>query len=231
VLVAEGVRVLAAHAPQERVARVSLAVGVVLVPVALLPDLALGVGHRVEPADYPPAYDRARQLLEHRAGDVLVLPLSSYRAPAWNHRHLVLDPLGRDRGRDYVASDVLVVDGVPLSGEDPRVTAAAEALAEPTPQARAQALARIGIGAVAVDPTAPGDPPPEVSGALVLDDPDLRLVELDHVAVRQVQTSWQVAMGAAWLAFLGPFALALVGALAALPRRRRPATPDRRNAE
>ena len=42
VLVAEGVRVLAAKAPGERVARVALAVGAVLLPVALLPDLALG---------------------------------------------------------------------------------------------------------------------------------------------------------------------------------------------
>ena len=86
--------VLATRAPRERAARVALAVGAVLLPVALLPGLALGVGHRVEPADYPAAYDEARHLLEDRDGDVLVLPLSSYRAPAWNHRHLVLDPIG-----------------------------------------------------------------------------------------------------------------------------------------
>ncbi len=116
VLVAEGVRVLAARAPRERVARAALAVGAVLLPVALLPGLALGVGHRVEPADYPAAYDDARRLLDGRDGDVLVLPLSSYRAPAWNHEHLVLDPIGRYLGHDYVASDVLVIDGVPLSG-------------------------------------------------------------------------------------------------------------------
>ena len=95
VLVAEGVGVLATKAPRERAARVALAVGAVLLPVALLPGLALGVGHRVEPADYPAAYAEARHLLEDRDGDVLVLPLSSYRAPAWNHRHLVLDPIGR----------------------------------------------------------------------------------------------------------------------------------------
>ena len=100
-----------------------------LLPVALLPDLALGAGHRIEPADYPAAYAEARDLLEDRAGDVLVLPLSSYRAPAWNHGHLVLDPVGRYLTRDYVASDVLVIDGVPLSGEDPRVEDAARALA------------------------------------------------------------------------------------------------------
>jgi hypothetical protein len=215
VLVAEGVRVLATRAPRERVARVALAVGAVLLPVALLPDLALGAGHRVEPADYPAAYAEARQLLVDRDGDVLVLPLSSYRAPAWNHRHLVLDPLGRYLTHDYVASDVLVVDGVPLSGEDPRVSDAARALAEPTPEQRAAALGRIGIGAVVTDPTAPGDPPPEVAGDSLLDDPDLRVTALDQVDVRHIQTSWRLAMAAAWLAFLAPFALALLALLAA----------------
>lgn len=134
VLVAEGVRVLAGKAPAERVARVPLAVGAVLLPIAVLPGLAFGVGHRIQPADYPAAYDQARELVADLPGDVLVLPLSSYRAPVWNHRHLVLDPIGRYLRRDYVASDVLVVDGTPLAGEDPRVEEAARALAEPTPR-------------------------------------------------------------------------------------------------
>jgi len=209
VLVAEGVRALAARAPREAVARAALAVGAVLLPVALMPDLGMGVGHRLEPADYPAAYDRARRLLEDGRGDVLVLPLSSYRAPTWNHRDLVLDPVGRYLGRDYVASDVLVVDGTPLSGEDPRVARAARALASSTPELRADALARIGIGAVVVDPTAPGEPPPEVAGVRLLDDPDLRVTTLDDVRVRQVQTSWRLAMAAGWLAFLGLVAAGL----------------------
>ena len=229
VLVAEGVGVLATKAPRERAARVALAVGAVLLPVALLPGLALGVGHRVEPADYPAAYDEARQLLEDRDGDVLVLPLSSYRAPAWNHRHLVLDPIGRYLRHDYVASDVLVVDGVPLSGEDPRVRDAARALAEPTPEERAAALRRIGIGAVVTDRTAPGDPPPEIAGETLLDEPDLLVTALDEVEVRDVQTSWRLAMAAAWLIFLTPWALALLAAVRSLlTQPRRAATPSDR---
>ena len=216
VLVAEGVAVLAVRAPAERVSRTALAIGAVLLPVALLPGLALGAGHRIEPADYPAAYVEARRLLGNAdhdvAGDVLVLPLSTYRAPAWNHRHLVLDPVGRFLDRDYVASDVLVIDAVPLSGEDPRVGDAARALARPTPEERASALGRIGIGAVVVDPTAPGGPVPEVAGEILLDRPDLQVIGLDGVEVRDVQTSWMVAMAAAWLVFLAPIALALVAA-------------------
>ena len=162
VLVAEGVRVLAARAPRERVARAALAVGAVLLPVALLPGLALGVGHRVEPADYPAAYDEARQLLEERDGDVLVLPLSSYRAPVWNHRHLVLDPIGRYltprlRGERRAGRR----RGAACRGRTRGSARRGRALAEPTPEERAAALGRIGIGAVVTDPTAPGDPPPE----------------------------------------------------------------------
>ena len=229
VLVAEGVGVLATKAPRERAARVALAVGAVLLPVALLPGLALGVGHRVEPADYPAVYDEARHLLEDRDGDVLVLPLSSYRAPAWNHRHLVLDPIGRYLRHDYVASDVLVVDGVPLSGEDPRVRDAARALAEPTPEGRSAALRRIGIGAVVTDRTAPGDPPPEIAGETLLDEPDLLVTALDEVEVRDVQTSWRLAMAAAWLIFLTPWALALLAAVRSLlAQPRRAATPSDR---
>jgi hypothetical protein len=209
VLVAEGVRVLASRAPAARAARVALAAGAVLLPVALLPGLALGVGHRIAPADYPAAYDEARQVLENRRGDVLVLPLSSYRAPGWNHGHLVLDPVGRYVRRDYVASDVLVIDGVPLSGEDPRVADAARALARPTPEDRAAALGRLGIGAVVTEPTAPsGDDQPEVAGDVLLDDPELRVIALDHVVERKVPTGWLVLMSLAWLAWLTPLVLA-----------------------
>ncbi|HET6939569.1 MAG TPA: hypothetical protein VFI19_13225, partial [Nocardioides sp.] len=223
VLVAEGVRVLATRAPAEKAARGALAVGAVLLPIALLPDLGLGVGHRILPADYPPAYDEARALVADLPGDLLILPLSSYRAPVWNHGHLVLDPVGRYLRRDYVASDVLVIDGVPLSGEDPRVEQAARALAQPSPGTRAAALARIGIGAVVTDPTAPGEPPPEVAGQTLLDDPELRVVALSDVREREVQTGWKVAMGLGWLAFVTPFALALGNEV----RRRRTRSRDR----
>jgi hypothetical protein len=204
VLVAEGVRVLAALAVRlTPPARVVLAVGAVLVPVALLPDLALGVSQRIGTADYPTAYDEGRAALRDLDGDVLVLPLSSYRAPVWNDARPVLDPVGRYLTPDYVASDVLVVDGVRLAGEDPRVAEAEVALALDEPAERASALGRLGIGAVVTDPTAPGEEP-EVAGETLLDEPDLRVVVLENgVAQRGVRTGWLVAMALAWAAFLG----------------------------
>ncbi|QIG42638.1 hypothetical protein G5V58_07480 [Nocardioides anomalus] len=203
VLVAHGVRVLVdavAVAP----ARAVLGVGAVLLPVALLPDLGWGARQRLEPATYPAAYAEARDALAGTRGDVLVLPLSSYRAPAYNHGGLVLDPLGRVLRRDYVASDVLVVDGVALAGEDPRVTAAARALEAPTPERRAAGLAALGIGAVATDRTAPaGADQPDVAGERLVDDPTLQVTGLADVRERHVPAGWRAAMALAWAAFVG----------------------------
>jgi hypothetical protein len=202
VLVAEGAMVLAQRAPSARPARVALFVAGLLLPVALLPDLAWGAAQRLQPADYPPAYREAREALSGRDGDVLVLPLSSYRAPHWNHGQPVLDPVGRYLIPDYVASDVLIVDGVPLEGEDPRVKEAADALALSTPAKRAAALAGIGIGAVVTDRTASGDAP-EVAGVALVDDTELRVVGVDGLDPRELPFGWVLAMAIAWAAFAG----------------------------
>ena len=91
-----------------RPARPGSAFALVLLPVALMPDAAFGVSGRLTPAELPPDYDAARSVVQraHDAGsvgDVLVLPLSSYRQPSWNHDRKVLDPVGRFLPLDYVA--------------------------------------------------------------------------------------------------------------------------------
>ena len=80
-------------------------------------------GHRIQPADYPAAYDQARRARwpTRAAGDVLVLPLSSYRAPEWNHRHLVLDPVGRYLAGTTSPATCWSSTALRSSGEDPRV--------------------------------------------------------------------------------------------------------------
>lgn len=219
VLVAEGARVLVA-AVTAPAARVALGVAAALVPVVLLPDLAYGVGQRLRPVDLPTSYADARNVLTGLPGDVLVLPLSSYRAPAWNHGTPVLDPLGRAFTPDTVTSDVLVVDGVPLSGEDPRVRDAAEALGEASAEARAAALTRLGFAAVVTDPRAPsGTDQPEVAGEVLLAAPDLVVTLLPDPGRRAVPAGWAVAVGAAWVCWLALPLLA--GALLLLRTRTR----------
>lgn len=191
----------------------------VLWPVTVLPDAALGVAGRLDAVEYPSSYSGARAALEEAApdGDVLVLPLSSYRAPDWNDGRPVLDPLPRVLVPVPVASDDLVVDDVTVAGEDPRVRDARVALAEPDPAARAVALGRLGIAAVAEDLTAPGLRT-EVAGEQVWADERLRVLVLPEAEPRSIPTGWVAAMGLAWAAYL---AVAAAGLVLALVRRRR----------
>lgn len=220
VLVAQGVVVLWRRVPALRAARLAAGAAVALLPVALLPDLAWGAGGRLRPADYPTSWEDARVALGSSAdGDVLVLPFSSYRQPAWNHDGKVLDPLGRYLDRDYLANDDLSVSGTPVAGEDPRAAAAAAALGRPTPAERAAALVRIGIDAAVVDLTAPGAADvPLVEGIRVLDTGDLVVVDLPGGPARSAPTGTRVALAVAWTAYAaGP----LAGGVLLLARRRR----------
>lgn len=210
-------RLRAARLPTPAV--VALLGVLVLWPVTVLPDAAIGVAGRLDAVEYPSSYAGARAALEEAApdGDVLVLPLSSYRAPDWNDGRPVLDPLPRVLVPVPVASDDLVVDDVTVAGEDPRVRDARVALAEPDPAARAAALGRLGIAAVAEDLTAPG-PRAEVAGEQVWADERLRVLVLPEAEPRSVPTGWVAAMGLAWAAYL---AVAAAGLVLALVRRRR----------
>lgn len=224
VTVAAGVCVVWSCLPADVVPRVAVAVAVVLAPVALLPDATWGVTSRLGSALYPASYDEARDAVSsavaEQPGDVLVLPLSSYRQPAFNGDRKVLDPVGRFLTPDYVASDELVVSGVVIAGEDPRVQDAQTALEAPTPQERATLLGESGFSVVVVDTTAPG-PAPLVAGEQVLVTPELVVVDLPGTSERDVPTGWVVAMSAAWSAFVGLLVAAAGAGVAGLRRARR----------
>jgi hypothetical protein len=216
-LVAEGALEVWRRVPSGRVPRTATALGLVLLPVALLPDAAWGVGGGLRAVAFPAAYGEARSLVaDHGEGDVLVLPATSYRQPVWNHDQKVLDPLGRYLTLNFVASDVLVVSGTTLSGEDPRFAAAVEALAGPSAEGRSLALAALGVGVVVVDGTAPG-PAPDLAGSTLLASDDLTVVVLPGPDRRAPPAGWIIAMTMAWAAFLAVPA----GAGLILLRRRR----------
>ena len=189
-------------------ARVLVAGALVAMPVLLMPDAALGVDGRLRAVDFPADYAAARTAVADSAvtGDVLLLPLSSYRQPDWNNATKVLDPAGRYLDRDFVASDELVVSGTHLAGEDPRVTAVARALATSTPTSRGAGLVAQGIGVVVIDHDAPGEVP-EIDGVRLFDGPRLTVLGLDGAEPPPVPAGWYAAMSAAWVAFLaGPLA-------------------------
>lgn len=218
VLAAYGVEVLLAAVAgvASRAAVLVLAGGLVLLPVAVLPDAAWGAQGRLRAVSYPEEWGTARDTVARVAdrsdADVLLLPFSAYRAPQWNGGRTVLDPLGRYLSRDYVTSDALPVSGTVLPGEDPRARRVAQALALPSAARRSAALAAQGIGVVVrLDDewsrSLPAALRPEVAGEPVGRYGDLVVTELPQARRVVVPTSWQVAMIAAWAAFLGCLAI------------------------
>ena len=127
-------------------ARRIVGVGLVLLPVLLLADAWWGVGGRLSCRVLPGELCR-RCATPSRP--VRLATCSSCHSPASAGRrgtssHTVLDPVGRYQPRDYVSSDVLVVGGESIQGEDPRVADAAAAWRLPTSAERSDALAALG---------------------------------------------------------------------------------------
>ena len=155
VLFGHGVARLAASVPARAPAAL-LGTLLVLAPVALMPDAALGLSGRLGAVAFPDEYDAARRAVEQgrqagREGDVLSLPFISYRRPGWNDDRRTLDPVGRYLPADYLASDTLVVSGTEVRGEDERAQRVARDLATLTGRDLEQALASEGIVWVVAD--------------------------------------------------------------------------------
>ncbi|GAA4366223.1 hypothetical protein GCM10023146_09100 [Nocardioides caricicola] len=220
---AEGARRIWCRVTEPPVLRAVVGATLVVLPVSVLPDAAWGVAGRLVPVDYPASWATARDVVEDahasRPGDVLLLPLTSYRAPAWLDGGKILDPMGRYLTPDYVAADDLVVSGVRVSGEDARVRDVRRALALPSPESRAEALAALGIGYVVLEPDAFG-PAPEVAGEVLLDEPDVRVTALGDVTERTTPTGRVVALALAWSAYVASVVVGSAACVVAARRRR-----------
>ena len=126
-----------------------------LAPPALLADAGAGLSGRLQAVSYPAEFDVARAALNERAdaadGDLLVLPFSSYRRPDWNDGRRTLDPVGRFMTPNYLASDVLLVSGREVAGEDQRARRVATLLTTKTGADLDAALREEGIRWVILD--------------------------------------------------------------------------------
>ena len=218
VLAARGAETLLDRTP-DRPTRVLVAGLLAVIPVALMPDAALGAAGRLEAVDYPAVLTDARTAVRQApAGDVVLLPFTSYRAPDWNDGHKVLDPLPRLLGRQAVANDELYVDGRPIAGEDPRAAEVGEALMLGSADARGAALAALGVSVVVTEKIA-GQDAPEVAGETTLSDDGVTVVEVAGIVRPDpVPRSWIAAMAVAWVMWA---ALLLTGVLGPWRRWRR----------
>lgn len=136
----------------DRLARVAIGTGALLLPVAILPDLAWGATGRLDPVDYPRDWQVVSEILvrDERPGDVLTVPLSAYRRFSWNADRTQYDPALRYLPRPTVIADTLKVGPVMVSGEDPRAARVTRAAA------RGEPLGPLGVGWVLVEHGTPG---------------------------------------------------------------------------
>lgn len=215
-------------------ARRQIAVLLVMSPLLLLPDLALGMWGRLTPATYPASWTEVRESLAASSaqGDVVSWPWSAFRAYDWNDRRTVLDPASRFLPRTVVGDGRLLVDGkeglVVVPSDDPRSKAVGESLLAPD---AARRLGALGIGWILVQrdqPASPGFPtrlPDELHrrSVSVVSTPDLELRRLQGVAVAGPTgaTLAERATWAIWVGVLGGIAIAGVRQSPRLVRRDR----------
>jgi hypothetical protein len=179
--VALGAEDLAERLP-DALGRGALLAGAALLPLAVLPDLALGGLGRLQPVDYPSDWAAAAEAVRAEPGDVLVLPFMTYRSFSWNGGRTQLDPAPRLLPSTTITDDALAVGGTAgesaedtagesaggsaayttdatiIGGEDRRAAAVRKALADGVP------LDRLGVRWVLVEHGTPGELPTRLEG-------------------------------------------------------------------
>ncbi|MBQ1022226.1 hypothetical protein KBX71_30725 [Micromonospora sp. D93] len=136
-------------------------IGLLFLPVAVLPDLAFGGAGRLRPVSYPAEWQRVAEHIDEEPGEILALPLSAYRAYPWNPGRVVLDPAPRYLPGTVLTDDTLRVGDVAVAGENPRVREMRRALAEGRP------VWTTGVRWVLVQHEISGEVDSEVLGGLV----------------------------------------------------------------
>jgi hypothetical protein len=193
-----------------------LLAGAVLLPVALLPDLAFGVAGALRPVRYPADWDAVATLVAAAPGEVLSLPFEGYQRYGWARGAVLRDPAPRYLDAPVLMNDALRVGAVTVDGESPRAAWAREHLAAGRP------AAALGVRWVLVRRAPNGEPPASVLTGLrqVYDGPDLRLWENPAVAAAGPQAAGRRMP--ALVAHLLAAAIVLLAAMALLRVRRRP---------
>lgn len=85
--------------------------------IAVLPDLAFGVGGNLTPVHYPHGWAAVSARINADPNDVAVLPPDTMRRFEWAPRAPVLDPLPRWVRAEVLATGDLVVSGRTIAGE------------------------------------------------------------------------------------------------------------------
>jgi len=138
--------------------------------IAVLPDLAWGVGGEIAPVHYPQGWAAVAARINADPRDVAALPPETMRRFDWAGPVPVLDPLPRWVRADVLSTGDLVVSGRTVAGEGTRAREVQRLLSS---GADAEALAAAGVGWVVTETGSAAKP----LGRLAVDysDADLTL--------------------------------------------------------
>ncbi|EHB55418.1 putative transmembrane protein [Mycolicibacterium rhodesiae JS60] len=173
--------------------------------IAVLPDLAFGVGGKVVSVRYPPGWSTVASIVNAAPADVVVLPADSMRKFSWSGPAPVLDPLPRFVRAEVLATGDLTVSGESVPGEGSHARAVQRTLLAGGPP---QALADAGVGWVVVESGSAGeigDAQRTLQGLPVAyrdDDLTLYRVGGSSQAAPQRKQALAVAVHLVWLALL-----------------------------
>lgn len=172
--------------------------------IALLPDLAFGVGGQMRAVQYPPGWAAAAAVINADPRPVAVLPPDSMRQFAWAGEAPVLDPLPRWVRAEVLSTGDLVIGGTTVPGEGVRARAVQDLVMRGAPVSE---LADAGVGWVVVE-----------SGSAALDlpvayrDDDLAVYRVGGDRPRSADRGLLIGAHVAWLAVLvGSLVAGVVG--------------------
>jgi hypothetical protein len=119
-----------------------------------LPDLAWGVGGKVEPVHYPTDWAAVAAVINRDPGTVALLPADTMRRFAWSGPAPVLDPLPRWVRANVLITGDLIISGVTVPGEGKRAHEVQRLLLAGVDPI---ALRRAGVAWLVVEVGTPGD--------------------------------------------------------------------------
>ena len=197
-----GVLVMACRRVASRETAVVGGILLTLLPIALLPALAWGVGGRLVPTTVPDSYrDAVSELNRLDAALVGVLPWRQYRRYDWNGSRISLTLLPRMSRHQVLYDDSLPLASGSVPGEDARAARVSAAIAAGANPIRA--LEAEGVRYVAIE-RGSGLPEPEPPGGVtvVVDSPTLTVLDLGRgprpdSAAAALQVGWALTL-VAW---------------------------------
>jgi hypothetical protein len=183
--------------------------------LAVLPDLAWGVGGKVDSVRYPPGWTAVAAEINADPRPVAVLPPDSMREFAWAGTAPVLDPLPRWVSAEVLTTGDLNIGGRTVPGEGERARAVQQLLLS---GADVSELSAAGVGWVVVETGTGSIPLAPLHLPVAYRDDQLTLYRIggDHPAAAQ-----RGVMSAVHLLWLGLLTAGGVGTLVGAIRSRR----------